>query len=195
MSVEALKRARAALVQSKHALEVLWVSHHANRTDYAIDEIDATLATIDDTIKAAERSSTRTLLTAAVDAAMVEMRNIDPPLRRSECERLITAALSGYPKPTVGITPAQIEAAANTAAVAIGNDFTPGFWTDDMDRRAAEHIKTAMLSSHRPTPLTLPPGDVSYFNGDGDVLDGYTADMVLDILRSCGINAQRNGEQ
>lgn len=32
-------------------------------------------------------------LTAAVDAAMVEMRNISPPLRRSECERLIRAAL------------------------------------------------------------------------------------------------------
>lgn len=33
-------------------------------------------------------------LTAAVDAAMVEMQNISPPLRRGECERLIRAALS-----------------------------------------------------------------------------------------------------
>ena len=32
-----------------------------------------------------------------VDAAMVEMRNITPPLRRSECERLIRAALSNSP--------------------------------------------------------------------------------------------------
>ncbi|MGK8439034.1 hypothetical protein ACRS3X_17185 [Ectopseudomonas hydrolytica] len=32
-------------------------------------------------------------ITAAVDAAMVEMQNISPPLRRSECERLIRAAL------------------------------------------------------------------------------------------------------
>lgn len=32
-------------------------------------------------------------LTAAVDAAMIEMQNISPPLRRSECERLIRAAL------------------------------------------------------------------------------------------------------
>jgi len=32
-----------------------------------------------------------------VDAAMVEMRNITPPLRRSECERLIHAALSNSP--------------------------------------------------------------------------------------------------
>lgn len=33
-------------------------------------------------------------LTDAVDAAMVEMANIHPPLRRSECERLIRAALA-----------------------------------------------------------------------------------------------------
>jgi hypothetical protein len=32
-------------------------------------------------------------MTAMVDAAMVEMRNIHPPLRRSECERLIHAAI------------------------------------------------------------------------------------------------------
>ena len=33
-------------------------------------------------------------MVAAVDAAMIEMTNIHPPLRRSECERLIRAALS-----------------------------------------------------------------------------------------------------
>lgn len=32
-------------------------------------------------------------MTLRVDAAMVEMRTIHPPLRRSECERLIKAAL------------------------------------------------------------------------------------------------------
>jgi hypothetical protein len=37
-------------------------------------------------------------LTAAVDAAMVEMANIHPPLRRSECERLIRAALANKEK-------------------------------------------------------------------------------------------------
>ena len=36
---------------------------------------------------------------ARVDAAMVEMRDIVPPLRRSECERLISAALSAHPAP------------------------------------------------------------------------------------------------
>lgn len=38
-------------------------------------------------------------LTAAVDAAMVEMKNISPPMRRSECERLICAALTAAPTP------------------------------------------------------------------------------------------------
>jgi len=36
-------------------------------------------------------------LTQAVDAAMVEMKNIHPPLRRSECQRLIQAALNAAP--------------------------------------------------------------------------------------------------
>ena len=34
--------------------------------------------------------------------------------------------------------------AAKAAAEAIGNDFVPGFWTDDMDKRAAEHIVKAL---------------------------------------------------
>ena len=38
-------------------------------------------------------------LVAAVDAAMVEMKNISPPLRRSECERLIRAAAEHLPAP------------------------------------------------------------------------------------------------
>ena len=36
-------------------------------------------------------------ITAAVDAAMIEMANISPPMRRSECERLIRAALYATP--------------------------------------------------------------------------------------------------
>lgn len=32
-------------------------------------------------------------MTAMVDAAMVEMKNISPPMRRSECEQLIKAAI------------------------------------------------------------------------------------------------------
>lgn len=38
-------------------------------------------------------------LTAMVDRAMVEMQNIHPPLRRSECERLIKAAFAVGAKP------------------------------------------------------------------------------------------------
>ena len=42
-------------------------------------------------------------ITTAVDAAMVEMKNMHPPMRRSECERLIKAALHTAPpsKPDV----------------------------------------------------------------------------------------------
>ncbi|MEZ2410590.1 hypothetical protein AB6806_27715 [Bosea sp. RCC_152_1] len=32
--------------------------------------------------------------TAMIDAAMVEMKNLHPPMRRSECERLLRAALA-----------------------------------------------------------------------------------------------------
>lgn len=41
---------------------------------------------------------TRDDLEAAVDAAMVEMANISPPLRRSECKRLILAARAAGPQ-------------------------------------------------------------------------------------------------
>lgn len=37
-------------------------------------------------------------LTLMVDAAMVEMQGIYPPLRRSECQRLIHAALTAAPE-------------------------------------------------------------------------------------------------
>jgi hypothetical protein len=36
-------------------------------------------------------------ITAMVDAAMVEMQNIRPPLRRGDCEKLILAALANKP--------------------------------------------------------------------------------------------------
>lgn len=41
---------------------------------------------------APSREPSRDQITAMVDAAMLEMSNIHPPLRRSECERLIRAA-------------------------------------------------------------------------------------------------------
>lgn len=42
-------------------------------------------------------------ITAAVDAAMIEMANISPPMRRNECERLIRAALNGAPVRQVSV--------------------------------------------------------------------------------------------
>ena len=51
-------------------------------------------------------------MTQMVDAAMVEMKNITPPLRRSECERLIRAALitppAAQPAEWVGLTEEEI---------------------------------------------------------------------------------------
>ena len=52
----------------------------------AIDGAEAILRSADGVDVAAN-------LVEMVDAAMVEMKNIHPPLRRSECERLIRAAL------------------------------------------------------------------------------------------------------
>lgn len=42
-------------------------------------------------------------ITAAVDAAMIEMANISPPVRRNECERLIRAALNAVPVRQVSV--------------------------------------------------------------------------------------------
>jgi hypothetical protein len=54
---------------------------------------------------------------AMVDAAMVEMKNITPPIRRSECERLIYAALAAAPTPAAQAdstaTPSQASIAWN----------------------------------------------------------------------------------
>lgn len=50
----------------------------------------------------------RNTMTLAVDAAMVEMANIYPPLRRSECEQLIRAALSAG-APAAGRVPSDEE--------------------------------------------------------------------------------------
>ncbi|USR38110.1 hypothetical protein L1F06_015675 [Ectopseudomonas hydrolytica] len=54
-----------------------------------------TLSRIESTLRDAQpvKAESAESITAAVDAAMVEMQNISPPLRRSECERLIRAAL------------------------------------------------------------------------------------------------------
>lgn len=54
MSIEAMNQALDALVKSKKALEVLWVSHHANRTDYAIEDIESAIKALRAAIQQAE---------------------------------------------------------------------------------------------------------------------------------------------
>lgn len=54
MSIEAMNQALDALVKSKKALEVLWVSHHANRTDYAIEDIESAIKALRTAIQQAE---------------------------------------------------------------------------------------------------------------------------------------------
>ena len=62
----------------------------------------------------------------------------------------------------------------------------------------AEHIQFARaILALRPerVPMTdLPEGDVTYFDGRGDAVDGYTAERVWEILRSHGITAQAKKE-
>lgn len=48
---------------------------------------------------------TEPVLMEMIDAAMVEMQNIVPPLRRSDCKRLIQAALSVKPGRLAGDRP------------------------------------------------------------------------------------------
>lgn len=59
-------------------------------------------------------------LTLAVDAAMLEMQNISPPLRRSDCERLIRAALSSPTYRAYTTTPG--EAVAGIALRQLGDE-------------------------------------------------------------------------
>lgn len=41
----------------------------------------------------------------------------------------------------------KISKLAAKAAMAIGNDFNKGFWTDDMDHRAAKHIEKVLIEA------------------------------------------------
>lgn len=83
---EELKQAAQA------ALEAL-----KNVTDY--DQINAARRALERALTQRPSAQTERWIVAAVDAAMVEMKNISPPLRRSECERLIRAAAEYMPAP------------------------------------------------------------------------------------------------
>ena len=62
-----------------------------------------------------------------VDAAMVEMKNITPPLRRNECERLIRAALAAAPTPAAAYAPLAIDEARDLTCMLAGAP-----WPDEM---------------------------------------------------------------
>ena len=65
-------------------------------------------------------------ITEDVDAAMVEMKNIYPPLRRSECERLIRAAKYAAPVDAKSIRAEALEEAEEIAKT-IGGSFADEF--------------------------------------------------------------------
>lgn len=58
---------------------------------------------------------------AAVDAAMVEMVNITPPLRRSECRRLILAARAAGPQSGAWVLAESVRALAYQLEASFGN--------------------------------------------------------------------------
>lgn len=67
---------------------------------------------------------TRDALTAAVDAAMVEMANIAPPLRRSDCQRLIRAALAVPAQPVASGEPMTTDEAREYLVTFMEQHFT-----------------------------------------------------------------------
>ena len=72
-------------------------------------------------------------LIAAVDAAMVEMQNIHPPLKRSECERLIRAALSAPAEPVSGEAVAYVDSSWIAQVRGIGCTVRKAFGTSGHD--------------------------------------------------------------
>ena len=71
--------------------------------DYLVNHLQETVEALDAELAEALAEpapvGAHNQLVAMVDAAMVEMRNIAPPLKRSECQRLIIAAIGSVPPP------------------------------------------------------------------------------------------------
>lgn len=62
-------------------------------------------------------------------------------------------------------------------------------------QQAFEKLRAILaLRPERVLVADLPEGDVTYFNGRGDAVDGYTAERVWEILRSHGITAHAKKE-
>lgn len=72
-----------------HGSDAPW-PHRADLAQ-ALDHAETLAAMV---LNLAERVAIKLDETAMIDAAMVEMQGIHPPLRRSDCQRLIRAALS-----------------------------------------------------------------------------------------------------
>lgn len=107
VNAEALRQVLLALNGSAHRIRELQATRNlpAGLTGGEMNPIDVL---IQDFIRAeaAEKTGPAQELIAMVDAAMVEMANISPPLKRSECERLINAAISVASQ--TGVQPAAI---------------------------------------------------------------------------------------
>jgi hypothetical protein len=90
----------------KLALEALDSKYIVGCSEWRGQQLKA-LAAIEEAL--AQPAQEHQKMIQMVDAAMVEMRNISPPLRRSECERLIRAAISTHPAAQPAQEPVAIE--------------------------------------------------------------------------------------
>ena len=86
------------------------------------------------------------------------------------------------------VTHEEVMRAAKDATAPEWQDVADG-WHMGMDLMAFARAILALRPER--VPMTqLPEGDVTYFDGRGDAVDGYTAGRVWEILRSHGITAQ-----
>lgn len=85
---------------------VMWVHSNEQLQAYtlaAIEPYAKHIAELEEKVEAdRKRGGESSWIVGAVDAAMLEMKNIHPPLKRSECERLIRAAFS-TPQPAAPV--------------------------------------------------------------------------------------------
>lgn len=86
-------------------------------------------------------------LIAMVDAAMVEMANIAPPLRRNECERLICAAIAAQSAVKESLTPQQAQGVPKFNTSKAGRDQVARFFSEYLRRHDfTDYIKNALAA-------------------------------------------------
>ena len=82
------------VIENAQNIYDMFVSNYGFSSVLALD-----MKTVLDTLRSAlAQQAEQDPETAMIDAAMVEMKNIVPPLRRSECRKLIRAALAATHK-------------------------------------------------------------------------------------------------